>query len=177
MDGLIIISAILGFVGFLIVHVVSFRMIDHKKILFVLLVSYFISLVMELCIFYVLKTYFFGAKLSYQMQIVGFFSSVLLFSLASFSYVLAAVGITITSVRIQMLIEIATSKMGVTKQHLLSKYNKNVVVTTRLLRLQGSGEISNNKKQYFLKKSSSYFGFHTSLIEVVKKLYNRPKGL
>ena len=100
-------------------------------------------------------------------------TTIMLYGLIVFSYILGIFGITITSVRIQILSKIVTSgENGMTKSELMKEYNRTTLIHQRLKRLLSSGEIIRKKGTYYLSHSSSPFMIHMKMQELFRRIYN-----
>ncbi|OGG04290.1 hypothetical protein A2Z33_04025 [Candidatus Gottesmanbacteria bacterium RBG_16_52_11] len=101
--------------------------------------------------------------------------SFILFGLVCFSVVLTVFGLTVTSLRIHILTEIADAgEPGIAETALEKKYSKREVMVVRLIRLTESGELVNRGRRYFPVYHRSYFLLHTFILMLYNRLYNLP---
>lgn len=98
--------------------------------------------------------------------------SVPLYFLMVFSYVLAIFGITLTSVRIQLLTTIyGSGQRGILYKEIQKKYNRKILLANRLERLISSGEVIFENGVYQLRGRESAFRIHVAIQRVMLDLY------
>lgn len=98
--------------------------------------------------------------------------SIPLYFLMVFSYVLAIFGITLTSVRIQLLTTIyQAGSLGISYRQMQKKYNRKILLANRLKRLTSSGEVIYEKGVYQLRGRESPFRIHVAIQRVMLDLY------
>lgn len=176
MDLFIIISAVFSFILFLILQILIFRYLKNTKILKGLYYALGITSIFHYLIFWILSKYLFF-KIQYSFFTIFFDSSVslILFMLLAFIFILAFLGVATTSLRMQLLIEIKNKgKKGITYNQLLAKYNKEIIIMTRVARLIEAGEIEKIKDFYCYKKHLTYFRLHTFALVLLARIYKMP---
>lgn len=175
MDKIILLTGLSGFIFFYIFHLLLFRLENHK-VLKVLIYSTILAEVSNMILLYILVHGDFLQKYGLPAILIAVLISSFIYILLCFSYVLTVFGVCVTSIRIQMLCEIAKTRgRGVSEVQMLKKYNKNDIVRTRLSRLIGSGEIKKEKNFYYPNKKISYFQLHTYLLILIRRLYPHPQ--
>lgn len=164
MDRLILFSAGTTFTLFFILHLFVLRISGSEKILNGLISS----LIIVSFFHFTVNLYFFGlAVLS-----VSYF----IFILAAVIYVWGFLGLVTTSLRIQFLTEIdKRGTRGITDAELLKKYNRDIIVKTRLARLANSGEIKETGGIYSYNQKYSYFYLHLFMLKLLNRLYKKSR--
>lgn len=176
MDFLILIISLASFSLFLVIHVSIFRFIKSSGVMKWLMKGFLFAGLFHFAIWglvFVAKPSLF-IPYSTSILITAAFISFILYCLLTFSFVFAVFGITVTSIRIQLLIEIAkagTKEISTAK--ILKRYNRDTIVKTRLTRLIEGGELRCIKGEYFQNRRFSYFLLHTYLLVMVNKLYKK----
>lgn len=173
MDLQIIISSIVSFFLFLILHIIIFSKIDQSNVL---------VWIVKLCLFGAIFPLLFALFFSIVFPIgqypqiahflIVFSSSFLLYSLLAIGYILGMFGLLESSLRIKILQEIATAgKRGIQKKEIHRVYNRDVIIVKRLKRFIRSGDISYRNGLYTMRKRFTYFVVHAFIFESMKKLY------
>lgn len=176
MDLFIIIFSAFSFLLFIIIQILIFRYLKNTKILKGLYFALGITSIFHYLIFWILSKYLFF-KIGYSFFTIFFDSSVslILFMLLAFIFILAFLGVMTTSLRIQLLIEIKNSpKKGISYKQLLARYNKEIIIMTRVARLIEAGEVEKKKDFYFYKKHLTYFRLHTFALVLLARIYKMP---
>lgn len=174
MDFFILINVTFAFFLFFILHLVIFRIISADKVfnglMFVFLLAGFISIILGIWLDYIL----FHFAVNYL--IFGEILVLFLYFIITLFYILAFFGISVTSLRINVLSLInRTGRKGLTYEQILRTYNKDIIVETRLQRLMGSGVLGKVGGKYKVKDIFSYFVFHTYLFGILRRLYQGSK--
>lgn len=160
MDLLIIQSSLFTFFIFLVVQIIVFRNLGSTKILKGMYYSFFIVSMLHFIFFF--KSF----------GLIYFLVSYLILIFLNLIYIWSIVGVATTSLRMQLLMEIAKAgPKGILYSELLRKYNRSVIVKNRIQRLSDSGEIAKLGKFYVYKGKISYFSIHLFLIGLLNKLY------
>jgi len=163
MDFLILSSAVVSLFIFVVVKITVLRFLGGKKIIIGLIYAYFLTSLINFFVFF------------FQMTIVFYIISFLLYSLMAIIYVWLVLGIATTSLRIQLLVTIHELGGRIAYKKLLERYNKRVIIENRLQRLVGAGEIQYSKGYYYYNNTFSYFKLHMLLIKLMAKLYKVPR--
>lgn len=176
MDLFIIISSAFSFILFIIFQILIFRYLINTKILKGLYYALGITSVFHFLIFWLFsQSIFFPNKYSFVTIFLYSFVSLALFLLLAFIFILAFLGVVTTSLRIQLLIEIKKSgRKGISYKRILTKYNKEIIIMTRIARLAEAGEIKEKKGFYCYEKHLTYFRLHTFALVLLAKIYNMP---
>jgi hypothetical protein len=175
MDFVIIFQSIFSFILFFIAHIVVFSYKKSKGILTNLLSTYISIVIIHFVITYIIAFYLpilVDIDPLIKFAVYPLISFVLL-SLMTFSFILAIFGITVTSLRIQMLTKILHAGInGLTKNDILKQYSQEVILQTRFKRLTESGELISKNNKYYPRKNLSYFTIHTYALVFINALYN-----
>ncbi len=98
---------------------------------------------------------------------------IILFSAICFSYTLIVFGTSITSVRIQFLINLlGYGDRGANIKRLMKDYSKESLIRIRLHRLETSGEVIRRGAYYSIKSRWSYFMVHNYFLLFLINLYS-----
>jgi hypothetical protein len=173
MDLNILVTSLLSFIFFLILHTLIFRKVRHDKVLiwivktcligsiFPLLLSLIISIINPIKIY----------PLLYQAIII-FVISYILYCLFAVIYILGPFGLIESSLRLKLLSEIFNAgEKGIKYQNLLRAYNKYVIIQKRLDRFVASKDFLYKNNYYTIKNRFSYFIIQNQLFTIIKKLY------
>ena len=164
MDILILSSATAAFSVFFILHLVIFRFAGSKKILNGLVYSLLLASVFH----FIFNLIFTGPAI--------LLISYLIFILLATIYIWGFLGLVTTSLRIQFLTEIAKrGEKVISGTELLKKYNRDIIVKTRLIRLEASGEIKKTGGQYVYGQKFSYFTIHLFMLKLLNRLYKKSR--
>jgi hypothetical protein len=175
MDILISLHGILSLFMFIVLQILVFRRIRDREVMKWLA---YIYLIIGVCHFAgaVLYWKFFlhgqpGITTVFEYACVSF----LIFSMLVVSYVNAVFGITMTSLRIQILTEImGYGKAGISGKTIARIYSKEVIIRKRLDRLMASGDLQFTGGYYRPKSHMSFFIIHTYFLTVINRLYHKP---
>lgn len=148
-DAPIVMASLIAFAVFFALHVAVFRKIGETAA-----VRWFFTLV-------------FLVGLATAM--VSWMSS-LLFLLLSCCYFMGIFGIMATSVRMRILTEIARGR-PLTYRALLLRYNREVIVRSRLARLVASGDIAFASGKYRAGGRITFFMVPAFMLKLMKTLY------
>lgn len=150
-DLVTVMGSIAGFLVFFAAHSVVFRRIAAKDA-----VRWFFILVIFTSI---------------VMVLVGLsWVSSMLFIILACCYFMGVFGLMATSVRIRILSEIARTR-GVMYKALLVRYNRDVIVRCRLMRLVASGDIVLEKGKYRGGGRVTFFMVPAFVLKLMKVLY------
>ncbi|MDX1372900.1 MAG: hypothetical protein R3321_10540 [Nitrososphaeraceae archaeon] len=160
-DLLIITSAFASFFLYLFLQIIIFRRIGAGGVTRWLLNIYFLVGSIN-----VLFTYIYSDSLPATIISFVLYSSILFF------YVLAIFGITVSSIRVQILTLIASrDENWIKEKDILKKYNSADIVTNRLIRLTGSGELGIRAKKYYIKNENSPFIWYSKFHGILRKVF------
>src|SRR3989344_8335313 len=141
MDLFILFTALITFIVFFVLHIIILRLLGSSKILKGMSYSIFASSVFHIILFY----RFF--------EPIYFSVSYIIFILMALIFIWGFLGVVTTSLRVQLLTEINKSgDNGISYKKLLEKYNKDIIIQNRLVRLTVSGEIRKEGDYYFYNK-------------------------
>jgi hypothetical protein len=175
MDFLILIHFSISCIIFFIAHILVFRSLKKNSIIAVLFAVYLAVAVLHLISAYLYAGYFpeiFKGDRVMQYLIYPWLSLVL-YSLSVFSFILAVFGITVTSLRIQLLSEISKKgSRGMKQSEISGSYSNEKLLDTRIARLVDSGELILKNGRYYPGSHLSYFRIHTSALIYLNVLYN-----
>jgi len=167
MDGIILLFACILFLIFLIVHILVIRKYQDQAVL-VWLLKIFFGVALGGCIL----VFIFGAKKPIQELLFATTLIFVLYGLVTLAYVQAIFGITLTSLRIQLLTELFNAKNQHMKiSELLKKYNRKVLIRQRLFRLVSSGVVGKENGTFFLKNKTSPYFVHIYIADFLYRLY------
>lgn len=170
-DKIIITSAVLGFLAYLIAHLVVFRFIGIKGILDWLMRIFFIggSVNLGACLRQLLQT---NLPQNPNMGLVLFGSliSFFLYGLLCFFYVICVYGAFESSLSVRIFRELDKFPAGLTRSEVLKFYNAEMILRTRLERFIGSGEVLFDGKSYRIGKTSYVFVFLQGISKTLKHL-------
>lgn len=167
-DILIVIHALIFFLIFLGFHIVTFRTIGDREVFKRLVYN-----VVVVGVFQIVTVAITVRQAPISLVVVVVALTMVIYTLMAWSYILGIFGITVTSVRMQMLSEIAKSgSRGITIDALLKHYNRKRMVSQRLFRLVSSGELKEVGGRYFIRRKISPFLVHVYLQRMLLKLYN-----
>lgn len=133
--------------------------------------SIFISGISGLILSGVYMQYVYTPKI---FQLSGFLFLIgLIYVAITFIFINVVFGIGVTSIRIQLLLEIASFGLrGISRTALMNKYDKKKIINNRLDRLISSGIIINQNNTLSLSNNFSLFNLYTTLIGIIMKIYN-----
>lgn len=169
MDLFIMVNLTEGFLLFFILHLLVFRIMSADRVFQGLVLVFVLADIITAIMGVALNPFVFHLGLIYL--VVGLLISTFLYFLLSLFYILAFFGISVTSLRINILSLINKGTGGMSYREILRVYNKNTIIETRLKRLVGSGELRVSKGKYKSESRFSYFVFHTYLFIFLSKLY------
>lgn len=167
-DFLTIISSLVGFISFFILHLTLLRGIRRRKIITQVKKTYFLS-VWTVFIPILLFKYQTGC-FSTKSLVFASTEALFLYSLLCLFFVLAFLGMLQSSVRINLLMHIYSGKNGMRKEELKKSLETEVIVKDRLDRLVESGDIKYVDGKYQLNRKLSYFYFHAFMFEFLKRI-------
>lgn len=167
-DILIVIHALIFFLIFLGFHIVTFRTIGDREVFKKLVYN-----VVIVGVFQIVTVVIAVRQEPIALVVAVVVLTLVIYTLMAWSYILGVFGITVTSVRMQMLPEIAKSgSRGITIGALLTHYNRKRMVSQRLFRLVSSGELKDVGGRYFIRRKISPFLVHVYLQRIFLTLYN-----
>lgn len=165
--GVIVLSIVFSIV-FLALHILVIRSIGDRAVFPWLLRVFFLVAVVGIA-----PMILFFQNIPSEVIVLLTLATVTLYALIVFSYILGIFGITITSVRIQILCKIfSAGSRGITTKELMKDYNRTVQFSQRLHRLITSGEVKEKNGKYFVPRSLSPFILHMKMQELFRRLYN-----
>ena len=153
-DAIVLTNSFLGMVIFFAGQMAVFRKIDKRLVLSALAGLYFFTAVVISIISAILFSRYFSADLLTCAAVIFFV--LLLFTLQLVIYVIGIFGCIASSVRIELLLVIANSgAKGKSRQELIKKYSRKILINRRLHRLTSSGEIAYSNGKYSIQKHVS----------------------
>ncbi len=169
MDILTVVSAGIGFILFLTVHVISFRRIPAEGLLRSLVVctlsvSWFPAMMISII-------YLAGViQISFAVWLSSITLATFLLGLLCFVYVLCIFGPYETSVRMRLIREIAGAEdKGISLDELLQRYNAEIITRIRLKRLMGSGDVIEKAGFYKLGRQGNFFFIFKAIARIIQK--------
>jgi hypothetical protein len=176
MDILVISTGTCSFILFLVLQIAIFRHIDSRKLMKWLMIIFISVFLIHTTVFLFSYPMNLSGSEKFRLFIESYFLATSIYALLSFIYVSAVFGITVTSVRIQIMRTIFNhGARGMTLKEILSIYNRDVIIGTRLERLVGSGELEVSNGQYRIKHKLSLFMVHTYFLVLLGLLYDTKK--
>lgn len=167
MDVIIIVSSILQFFIFLFFHILTIRTVGDKAV-FMWLLRIFITVGIVGAII----GSFVGGGFPTMTLAFVLIVTFICYGILTFTYIMAIFGISLTSLRIQLLAEIITSDNERIKlETLTQKYNRKKLIRQRLFRLTSSGVISERSGKYYLKQKLSPYFIHIRIADFLYRLY------
>ena len=153
----ILITAIIRFVIFFILHIIWFRIRGNKNPISALILCFFLT---------ALLTSVFIESI-YQ-NLISFLFYLFIFV----AYVLGIFGMVLASLRVRILsLIVSKSEMGIDYTGILEIYNRDRIVRNRLLRLKDSGEVKLKKNKYYIKRKFSLYELHGLIFDLMKIIY------
>jgi len=173
MDILTLGVGLISFIGFLLVHLITFRWLRPEQLLR--------SLVMIMIAVAGLPLILMGALFmcrcadaSLTTWVCSTVLAILIEGLMCLVYVLCIFGPYETSVRMRLIREIARgSSAGISMEELLARYNHETIVNVRLRRLVGSGDIIEKDGFYHSGHKKNFFFIFMAIAQVIKKWIDR----
>jgi len=173
LDSIILQSALGGLLAYLFVHFLVFRFLESKAIIKWLMNVYFIGAVVNVAgylSFIWFKTELIGPH-NFGTTIFCGLLSFVVYSLMCYFYVLYIFGIYESSIRIRIMREFYNAlPNGLTLEELLSRYNADYILRTRLERLVGSGEVTFDGVKYHIGKCPFIFLMLDYMACAIKKI-------
>lgn len=167
LDIIVFFTSIVSFLVFVLGLAHLIRTKGHEGILLSIKRLFLIvSLVSSIFLWFIV-----ASKLTSQYLELIFIHLLLFWSL-SFAYILGIFGLSLTSLRIQLLL-ILVSKVNqkMTQASLIRWYSIKDIVKKRLYRLESSGEIVRRGGVYTLRSKWSYFMLHSYVLLFLTWLY------
>lgn len=151
-DAMILACALGGFLGYFLIQLIVFRLIDHRGILQGLMNTFFMGGAINIALsVWLLSSYT-------DLVAFGALVSFVIYGLICFFYVLYFFGIYESSLRMRLLRELYRHyPQGVTLDVLLQSYNAQKIMQTRLERFVGSGGVIVEDNIYRIGKQSPIF--------------------
>ncbi len=168
MDTYIIFKAMIGFISFVLTHLVLSFIFKSK-----------IGINQLFLIFCLIGIILFGIDLSTHLtdsiltDIFISLLSVVIYGLSIFLYILGFWGLLVSSIRFQLIREIYNfGKNHISRIQLNKQYNNQILVKDRLDRLVKNGELIKYQKHYTFGKPLSYFSTHAKIQQLLVNWYN-----
>ena len=174
-DFLILCFSMGGFIVFLLLQSIVFRLIKQESVLKGIIRLYTIIG----ALFFVFQMLLLSTQ---QRPIIDSFfiaiSTWFLYSLLVFLYIIGVFGVIESSLRIRLLqIIVKAGEKGISYQTITKVYNRDRIIKKRLVRLITSGELTQKNSLYQINKHFSFFYVPAYFARILKKLYgfnNRP---
>lgn len=168
-DLLTVIVGLGSFGIFLLVHVVTFRWVAPEHLLKSLLLCVIAVMALPVVfmgIFFIQK----AVDAPLHLWICASLLAMMVDGLLCFVYVLCIFGPYETSVRMRLVREIAKSgPQGISLESLLNRYNAETIVSIRLQRLKGSGDIIEKDGRYQIANNRNFFFIFDAIAGILKK--------
>ena len=150
MDKIIVLSALIHFALFLIVHVALLRRFKRESTAKPILLSIFLTIASDVLFWgYYSTAVLFPNDCSLFFLIAAGFLSVILLALLIFHYIAWVFGMGEAAIRIRLLHELIQTPSGaITLDELYQRYNASKIFEARLARLLNSGHVSFDGKYY-----------------------------
>ncbi len=181
MDLIILKSAFLSYAFFIILHILIFRKLDKSKIVNGLLTALSMAAVFNFIIYWLFtRSFIYPVHYSVPLLMIFFMVSFLLFILLTITFIMTILGMSTTSLRINLVLAIKNSgRKGIAYIHLLKKYNRDMIIKSRLERLVTAGELEEKEGCYYYKKNITLFKLYSLALMLLTKIYKMPlyKGL
>lgn len=173
MDLIILKSAFLTYVFFIILHILIFRKLDKSKIVNGLLTALSMTAVFHFIIYWLFaRSFIYPVHYSAPALMIFFLVSFLLFILLSITFIMTILGMSTTSLRINLMLAIRNSgKKGIAYIRLLKTYNRDMIIKFRLERLVTAGELEKKEVCYFYKKNITLFRLYSFALLLLTKIY------
>ena len=179
MDIFIVTNALLDFVLFYGIHVLTFRHTDPKKIFQSPFIVYRIGLVASIAVYAGLVQWMYSdyALFPLSVHVVAYCVALLLYSFLVALYVFGMFGMILeSSLRIRLLSLVAhAGEKGIDDRQILKIYNTDTILRKRIDRLMTSGVLECTRGQYRIKKSFSILLFHGTIVNVLNRLYRKQR--
>jgi hypothetical protein len=171
MDTLILAHTAVSFCLFFGLHIAVFRRIRESEVMAWLVYVFGIAGGIHIAIPWIWAAVA-GISLPVGDTVAEIAVSFVLYGLAVATFVLAVFGITVTSLRIQMLLAVdAAGDRGVSGRQLRQRYGRDAVVARRLERLSASGELVRHGDRYGYGGKRTFFVVHTYFLVLLNRLY------
>lgn len=161
-DILILLASFFSFCLFLVVQVGVFRILSAERVLSGI-IGVFLAAGLLTSIGLV-----FTVKINIVLVMIVMWG---LYGFLAFLYIVGVFGVIESSIRIKLLQLISIQSQGLRYSELLKRYNRDIIVTKRLKRLIGSGELMVSKGKYRIGKRFSFFQVPAYFSLFMKKLY------
>ncbi len=169
MDINIIISSILGFIGFLILHFILSLLYKNK-----VQINWLIRLYLLIAVLLLSINFWFNNQLILLDNLQISFFSFIVFSLFVYIYIIGIWGVFESSIRLQLIRELAGFNQNQSPYvTLLEKFNDQQLIKKRIQRLVDSSEIVKSRQKYKLGKSLSYFLIHAKIQQLLMNWYRK----
>ena len=177
-DGLVLSSAFIGFLVYLAIHFFVFRQVKDKRVIQSLINTFLMGSGVNLSVSLFLVSRSSLSSDGILVPVLLIACSFFVYGLACFIYVLCVFGPYESSIRLRLLREIEMAgKDGMTKDELLAKYNTEVILTRRLNRFIGSGEVILESDRFRIGKKKNFFSFLEGTSRVLQKITKSPVRL
>ena len=177
LDGMILWSAFIGFVIYLIVHFFIFRQVSDRKVIQWLIRTFLLGGIINISLGLLLSSQFHRlVNHGAWVVIVTGGCSFFIYGLLCFIYVLCVFGPYESSIRLRLLreLEIAGAQ-GLTQEEILARYNTEIILNRRLNRFIGSGEVVLLGDSFKLGKvKKNVFSFLEDMAQFLKKVTRTP---
>ena len=154
-------AIILGWVIFVLWHVITFRLVKDKHLFTAIKVNWAIGAVIAF-------VYAFGAGLGWWSVVAVF-----IYTLGVFNYIVCIFGPLTTSIRIRLLIEMLSLKTPVSVEEIYKRYDEKVMVDLRLARLIGHGDVKEEGGKIILISQHNPLNWLKSLSQCLTKILGK----
>jgi hypothetical protein len=172
MEYLSFFTGVLSIAVLVIMQMILFKFLDTRKVMVWLIGLIIIGEVINVVVILFIKIFIYkGGNISIWES---FFVSTMIYGSLALFYI-TLIGISVTSLRVQILHLIMTSKRpGISYMDIFSRYKKSVIVKTRLERLIASGILRQDRGYYYVKNPLSFFVFYTYFFILLRYIYSSP---
>lgn len=174
-----VISSAVEFALFWVLHVLIFRYVGKQQIL--KWISYLfltVSLTAAYAEWHLVSAFSIIPVTQIAVKLFVLAVVFILFALYTFIYIINIFGAIESAIRVRLLNMVAeTGSRGLRKTVLMKKYNKNIIIRKRLLRLVSSGELAVENNQYRINKRISLIFIPVYITEFMHRIYGLNNNL
>ena len=173
-DLLILFSAGISFVLFLLLHIIIFRFISTNEVLDWVVRVFAVGVICDLI------AIVFGAvqmDLALGQMMVVFMLSFLIYGLLSFLYVVYIFGTSESSIRLRLIHEISKmEKSGISLEELMVRYNTEILMKRRFDRLVYTKHLVHDGQRYHMGQRYNFFLFIGDMSRKFRKIITSKGG-
>ncbi len=175
LDQFIIFASVIEFSIFWILQVFLFRYIRYENVLKWLVYVFMFNTVICTIMFFLFGHLVIADRQSdVRIQLVAMLCTFVITSLLIGLYIIGIFGMIESSIRIKLLSLVAQTKSsGIMYKDIINKYNKQVILSKRLKRLQGSGDIIYRAGKYYTLNRLSAFSLVAHITKLIACLYKK----